>query len=87
MLVTPICPHSLTARPLIFRDDAVLEIRNTCQREKMLYLTLDGRINFEIYRGDVVRITRSAMTTKLVRVRAGGFYNRLTQKMIPTTRG
>ena len=87
MLVTPICPHSLTARPLIFRDDAVLEIKNTCQREKMLYLTVDGRINFEIYRGDVVRITRSAMTTKLIRIRAGGFYNRLQQKMIPTTRG
>lgn len=82
LLVTPVCPHSLTARPLIFRDDAMLEIKNTCQREKMLYLTVDGRINFEIYRGDVVRITRSPMTTKLVRISKGGFYDRLQQKMI-----
>ena len=47
----------------------------------MLYLTVDGRINFEIYRGDTVRVTRSPMTTKLIRIRKGGFYNRLQQKM------
>ncbi len=81
LLVTPVCPHSLTARPLLFRDDAKLEIKNVCQREKMLYLTVDGRINFEIYRGDTVHVTRSPMTTRLIRLRRGGFYNRLQQKM------
>ncbi|MBO5355334.1 MAG: NAD(+)/NADH kinase, partial [Clostridia bacterium] len=81
LVVTPVCPHSLTTRPLVFRDDATLEIKNICQREKMLYLTVDGRINFEIYRGDTVRVTRSKMTTKLIRIRKGGFYNRLQQKM------
>ena len=81
LVVTPVCPHSLTTRPLLFRDDVTLEIKNICQREKMLYLTVDGRINFEIYRGDTVRVTRSPMTTKLIRIRKGGFYNRLQQKM------
>lgn len=81
LLVTPVCPHSLTARPLMFRDDAVLEIKNVCQREKMLYLTVDGRNNFEIYRGDTVRITRSNMITRLIRLHGGGFYNRLQQKL------
>ncbi|MBO5294654.1 MAG: NAD(+)/NADH kinase, partial [Clostridia bacterium] len=41
--VTPICPHSFGARPLIFSDSTVLEVRNVCAREKMLYLTVDGR--------------------------------------------
>ena len=81
LLVTPVCPHSLTARPLIFRDDAHLEVKNVCQREKMLFLTVDGRINFEIYRGDVVRVTRSNMVTRLIRLRKGGFYNRLQAKL------
>ena len=40
--VTPICPHSLAARPLIFPDDATLEIKNICQREKMLYRPWTG---------------------------------------------
>jgi NAD+ kinase len=81
VLVTPICPHSLTARPLVFRNDATLELKNVCQREKMLYLTVDGRVNLEIYRGDIVRITRSKMVTKLVSLHRGGFYNRLQEKM------
>lgn len=79
--VTPICPHSLGARPLIFPDSATLEIRNVCQREKMLYLTVDGRNNCELYRGETVRITRSPLETQLVRLKSCGFYNRLRLKM------
>lgn len=79
--VTPICPHSLAARPLIFPDDAVLEVRNICQREKMLYLTVDGRTNCELYRNESVRVTRSALQTDLVRLRSYGFYDRLRTKM------
>ena len=48
--VTPISPHSLAARPMIFPDSATLEIKNICQREKMLYLTVDGRTNYEMYK-------------------------------------
>ncbi len=79
--VTPICPHSLGARPLIFPDITTLEIRNICQREKMLYLTVDGRTNCELYRYETVRITRSPLETNLVRLKACGFYNRLRLKM------
>ena len=79
--VTPICPHSLAARPMIFPDESVLEIRNICQREKMLYLTVDGRTNCELYRGETVRITRSPLETHLIRLKACGFYNRLRLKM------
>ena len=79
--VTPICPHSLTARPMLFRDGAALGIKNVCQREKMLYLTVDGRINFELYFGDTVRVTRSPMVARLVRLHGEEFYARLQDKM------
>ena len=79
--VTPICPHSFSARPLIFSDGATLEVRNTCAREKMLYLTVDGRMNFELYRNQVVRITKSSMQTNLIRLKSCGFYQKLWQKM------
>lgn len=83
--VTPICPHSLAARPLIFPDDASLEIKNICQREKTLYLTVDGRTNCELYRGESVRVTRSPMETRLLRLRSYGFYDRLRSKMAEHT--
>ena len=79
--VTPICPHSFGARPLIFSDRSVLEVKNVCVREKMLYLTVDGRMNFEFYRDQVVRITKADMDTKLIRFTKESFYQTLCKKM------
>lgn len=79
--VTPICPHSFMARPLIFSDAATLEVRNVCAREKMLYLTVDGRMNFELYRNQTVRITKSNLQTNLIRLKPCGFYSKLRLKM------
>lgn len=78
---TPICPHSFIARPIIFSDESVLEVRNICAREKMLYLTVDGRMNFELYRNQIVRVTKSSMQTQLIRLKTCGFYRKLRQKM------
>ncbi len=79
--VTPICPHSFAARPLIFSDTSTLEVKNTCVREKMLYLTVDGRMNFELYRNQTVRITKAKIETKLIRFKESGFYQKLCRKM------
>ena len=59
----------------------MLEIRNICVREKQLYLTVDGKISFEMGRGQSVRVTRSGPETKLVRFRKNGFYRVLCQKL------
>ena len=82
--VTPICPHSFGARPLIFSDNTMLEVRNTCVREKMLYLTVDGRMNFELYRNQTVRITKSDLKTNLIRLTPSSFYSNLRAKMRST---
>ena len=78
--VTPICPHSLGARPIVFPDSAKLQIKNICVREKILHLTLDGRATFDMFYGDVAEITRSKLTTKLVRIKSGGFYSKIRAK-------
>ncbi len=79
--VTPICPHLSGARPILFPDDAVIEVGHVCKREKVLYLTLDGKINFELLRGDVVRITRSELMASIIRVKERSFYEKLRQKI------
>lgn len=79
--ITPICPHALGARPLIFSDDAHLSIKNTCTREKMLYLTLDGRTNLELALGDVVNITKAERTARLVSLKKNNFYNKVHKKL------
>lgn len=75
--VTPICSHSLIARPLVFPDSARIEVKNVCERQKSLYLTLDGRESFEMYFGDTAVITRSHLTTKLIRVKERSFYSKI----------
>ena len=81
LCVTPICPHSLSARPMIFPDSAIIEVKNISVREKSIFLTLDGRSSFELLRDDVVRITRSKLCARLVRLGDSSFYARLHQKM------
>ena len=78
--VTPVCPQMLSARPILFPDEAVLEVKHVCRREKVLYLTLDGKINFELMRNDVVRITKSDLTASIIRVKQQSFYDKLRQK-------
>ena len=80
--VTPVCPHMLSARPILFPDDAVLEVKHVCKREKVLYLTLDGKLNYELMRNDVVRITKSELTTAIIRVKDRSFYDKLRQKSL-----
>ena len=78
--VTPICPHSMCARPLVFPDTATLEVKNICVREKLLHLTVDGRATFDLFLGDTVVVTKSEMTAKLLRVKGEDFYSKIRER-------
>ena len=78
--VTPICPHSLVARPLIFPDSAKLEVKNICVREKLLHLTVDGKATFDLFFGDTVVVTKAAINTKLLRIKDEDFYSKIRMK-------
>ncbi len=78
--VTPICPHSLVARPLIFPDTAVLQVKNICVREKVLHLTVDGKATFDLFFGDTVVITKATVKAKLLRIKNDDFYSKIRMK-------
>ena len=80
--VTPVCPHSLLARPLIFPDTARLEVKNVCVREKVLHLTVDGRATFDMYYGDVALITKSDVKAKLLRIKDESFCSKIRLKKL-----
>ena len=79
--ITPICPHSLTLRPIIFPDNSVIDIKYPAQREKKLYLTIDGRKNVELFFGDKVSITKSNRIPHLIRLKKHSFYTKLQDKL------
>ncbi len=79
--VTPVCSHSFRDRPIVFSDSAVLEIKNVCEREPHLYLSIDGRINIRIMKNQSVRISKSDKTARLVRIKEHNFYADLCTKL------
>ena len=80
--VTPVCPHSLLARPLVFPDTACLRVKNVCVREKALHLTVDGKATFDMYYGDVAVITKSEKKAKLLRIKDEGFCSKIRLKKL-----
>jgi len=81
ILLTPICPYSLSSRPLVVRDDSIIEIRDIVCRENQIYLTTDGKRSIEVSRGDTIRITRSLHKTQLIKTADDGFVEVLYRKL------
>lgn len=73
ILLTPICPHTLYARSLVLPSDSRLEIRVLATSEEAA-LTVDGEAGPPLGTGDEVRFARSALKTRLVRVKPSGFF-------------
>jgi len=80
MVVTPICPHLLTLRPIVVRGDASLSVRVE-GIPNLALLTVDGQRAIELELDDEVLCHRSPHTVNLVRLRDGGFFEALRTKL------
>jgi NAD+ kinase len=80
LVVTPICPHLLTLRPIVVRGDATLTVRVEGIANQAA-LTVDGQKAVDLLLGDEIRSRRSAHTVNLVRMSEGGFFEALRSKL------
>jgi NAD+ kinase len=80
MVVTPICPHLLTIRPLVVQGDAAIHLKIDGVPDQM-YLTVDGQEALLITVGDEVHCRRSQYNVRLIRVHEGGFFDVLRSKL------
>jgi NAD+ kinase len=78
--LTPICPHTLTNRPVIVPDTSVIEVVNRAG-EADAYLTIDGQIGEPLRRGDKVICSRSPYTLQLIRPPKSKFFDVLREKL------
>jgi NAD+ kinase len=79
-VVTPICPHLLTLRPIVVRGDANLTVRVEGIPNQAL-LTVDGQKAVVLQLGDEVRCRRSNFTVNLIRLRESSFFEALRSKL------
>jgi NAD+ kinase len=81
MVLTPICPHMLTNRPLVIGDESTVELRLRHTAEGDAHLTLDGQQGFPLAPQDTVLITRSPRTVRLVKAPGRDYYEVLRTKL------
>ena len=79
-VVTPICPHTLSNRPIALPDNVVVTVCLTSQSEDVL-LTLDGQIGFPLLPNDVVEIKKSRFKMKLIKHPTKSYYEILRTKL------
>lgn len=78
-VVTPVCPHSLTHRPLVVRDSSEIKIVAQSGAEQA-FLTIDGQTGLPVINGDQIVCCKAAHTVKLLRMRKS-FFDVLRSKL------
>jgi len=77
--LVPICPHTLSNRPIAVSDAAVIRI--TIKRAADALLHFDGHPSFELEEGDRVTVKRAAHVVKLVHPPGYSYYGMLREKL------
>jgi NAD+ kinase len=63
IVLAPICPHTLTNRPIVLPDDVRVEIVLRSENEDV-FLTLDGQVGFSLRQGDTIEVRKSQYKSK-----------------------
>jgi NAD+ kinase len=79
-IITPICPHMLSDRPLVIRDSSSIEVRLRGDTESV-YLTLDGQRGIPMQPTDILRIRRAEELLKLIQPPKKPYFEILRNKL------
>jgi NAD+ kinase len=81
MVLTPICPHMLSNRPIVIGDESVVEVRLRSAREGDVHITFDGQRGFPLAFTDTVSVTRSPRSLRLVKAPGRDYFEVLRTKL------
>lgn len=82
--MTPICPHTLNSRPVIYKGSSKIKLTNISNNNSSVYLTADGRDVTPLVDGDSVEIRRSEYFVDLIRIKKSGFLEVIRAKLSDT---
>ena len=80
IVITPICPHMLTNRPIVLPDNLEVEIRISAEKQE-IFLTLDGQEGLPLTSDDAVQIRKSSTSVRLVRMGEKSYFDVLRAKL------
>jgi NAD+ kinase len=79
IVLTPICSHTLTNRPIVL--PGTLRVDVTLQTNQEVMLTVDGQVGFGLQEADVVEVVQAGARVRLVRVPEKHFFSVLRTKL------
>ena len=80
VVITPICPFTLSNRPIVVPDDSMIEVRLMTDNEEVA-LTLDGQVGFPLQAGDRAVIRKSKTSFNLVQPPNRNYFDVLRNKL------
>ncbi len=80
LVITPICPHLLTLRPIVVRGDASVDLSIEGIPDQT-YLTVDGQEAVQLLVGDQLHCRKSTICVQLVRMKPPAFFDVLRAKL------
>ncbi len=80
IVLTPICSHTLTNRPIVLPDEFKVEITLKTLSEDV-YLTLDGQVGFSLRKDDIIEVDKSPFKTRLLMPCVRDYFNVLRTKL------
>lgn len=81
IIITPICPHNLTNRPIIVPKEATINV-SLCSGDKEVFLTLDGQVGFKMNLQDRVEVKKGEGFISLIKSPSRGYFEVLRQKLM-----
>lgn len=66
IVLVPVCPHTLSNRPLVIASDSFIEIAVKQGHQNHVRVTLDGQLNFGLQDGDRIKIKRKEKAVRLI---------------------
>ena len=77
LLLSPICPFTLTNRPIVIPNQSTLQVQLTAGTEEAVQVTLDGQTGYPMSRDDVLEVKQGPTPVSLIQARG--------QKLLPVT--
>jgi len=79
LLLCPICPFTLTNRPIVIPDKSAIAIKLTTEEE--VQITLDGQTGYPMYRDDILEVQRGTTPVQIIQATEKNYYEILRKKL------
>jgi len=81
LVLSPICPFTLTNRPIVIPNQSTLQVQLSTEMEEEVQVTLDGQTGYPLSRDDILEVKQGPTPVSLIQAKGKNYYQILRQKL------